>query len=324
MGRRVPLRSNTRVALCAAAVALAACGARGWSQAVPRRHAPVSAGPAAPAQRPERLDTTFGNPERVTIEGYAGDAMEPFVSRDGTHLLFNDLNAAPNDTKLHWAERLDDVTFRYRGLVAGVNTPAIEGTPSLDAGGSLYFVSTRSYGQTLSTVYRGSWSAGEVSNVALVAGTSRLVPGRVTFDVEVSADGDTLVLSDGLYDGGSVPREAHLVLARRVGEGFERPADQTVLANLSWEGLTYAAGLSASGLELFFTRLPADVSAPPSLWVASRAAVDVPFGRPRRIAAATGFVEAPTLAPDGRSLYYHRRDGDRFVLERLTRAAPGP
>jgi hypothetical protein len=270
------------------------------------------------------VDRTFADPRRVTIEGYEGDAMEPFVTRDGALLLFNDLNAPPNDTKLHWAERLDDATFRHRGIVAGVNTPAIEGTPSLDSAGRLYFVSTRSYAQTLTTVFRGAFAAGAVSGVALVPGTSRLVPGWVAFDVEVSADGETLVVSDGLYDGGAVPREAHLVLARRAGEGFERPADQSVLANLGADDLTYAAGLSASGLEIFFTRLAPDLSEDPSIWFASRSADDAPFDGPRRIAAAAGFVEAPTLAPDGLSLYYHRRVGTRFVLERVTRTVPGP
>jgi hypothetical protein len=133
------------------------------------------------------------------------------------------------------------------------------------------------------------------------------VPGWVAFDVEVSADGETLVVSDGLYDGGAVPREAHLVLARRAGEGFERPADQSVLANLGADDLTYAAGLSASGLEIFFTRLAPDLSEDPSIWFASRSADD-----------------APTLALDGLSLYYHRRVGTRFVLERVTRTVPGP
>jgi hypothetical protein len=31
-------------------------------------------------------------------------------------------------------------------------------------------------------------------------------------------------------------------------------------------------------------------------------------------------VEGPTLAPDEKSLYYHKREGDRFVLYRVTRS----
>lgn len=330
--KRVPEIVSSRsagavAALAAGGVALAAvllaAGARSQLSHRPVPPGPWTAGQTGAAPR-EALDTSFSRPERVSIAGYAGDAMEPFVSRDGSVLLFNDRNEPPNDTKLHWAERVDDVTYRYRGLVEGVNTPAIEGTPSLDRDGNLYFVSTRSYGDTLSTIYRGRWNAGAVSDVALVPGTSRLVPGWVGFDVEVSADGETLVLSDGLYDAGGGPRSASLILARRAGAGFERLADQSALANLAWDGLTYAAGLSASGRELFFTRMAPALFAQPSIWVATRPAADAPFGPPRRIAAVTGFVEAPTLSPDGLSLYYHRRDGDRFVLERVTRPAPGP
>ena len=306
--------------------AVAAVTSRAWSQSSP--HRPLPAGPWTSGQpgvvRHERIDSTFSRPEPVVIEGYDGVTMEPFVSRDGKLLLFNDRNEAPNDTKLHWSERIDDVTFRYRGPVEGVNTPAIEGTPSLDRDGNLYFVSTRSYTQTLSTVYRGHWDAGVVTDAALVPGTSRLVPGWVTFDVEVSADGETLVLSEGLYDGGTVPRRAGLILARRTGTGFERLADQSALANLEWDGLTYAAGLSASGRELFFTRLAPGPLPETSIWVAARASIDSPFDPPRRIAAAAGFVEAPSLSPDGLSLYYHRCDRGRCALERVTRAAPGP
>jgi hypothetical protein len=35
---------------------------------------------------------------------------------------------------------------------------------------------------------------------------------------------------------------------------------------------------------------------------------------------ATGFVEGPTLSPDEKSLYYHKREGGVFVIYRVTRA----
>ena len=43
--------------------------------------------------------STFANPQRVTILGYSGDAMEPSISRDGRYLFFNSLNTTP-PTKL--------------------------------------------------------------------------------------------------------------------------------------------------------------------------------------------------------------------------------
>jgi hypothetical protein len=51
-------------------------------------------------------------------------------------------------------------------------------------------------------------------------------------------------------------------------------------------------------LELFFTRLE---GSSPVLY------------------AATGFVEGPTLLPDEKSLYYHKREGSLFVIYRVTR-----
>jgi hypothetical protein len=39
----------------------------------------------------------------------------------------------------------------------------------------------------------------------------------------------------------------------------------------------------------------------------------------RKIEAIDGFAEGPTLSPDGKALYYHKREGKRFVLYRVTR-----
>src|SRR5918911_4706579 len=63
----------------------------------------------------------FRSPQRVVIRGYSGEAMEPFISRDGRYLFFNNRNDAP-DTNLHYAERMDDVTFDYRGELKGANS----------------------------------------------------------------------------------------------------------------------------------------------------------------------------------------------------------
>jgi len=53
--------------------------------------------------------------------------MEPFITRDGRYLLFNNSNDPSVDMNLHYAERIDDLTFAYRGEIAGVNTPSLEG-----------------------------------------------------------------------------------------------------------------------------------------------------------------------------------------------------
>jgi hypothetical protein len=115
----------------------------------------------------------FSDPEPVQIVGYSGDAMEPFISRDGKYLFFNNRNDPGVDTNLHWADNVDGKTFRYRGEIQGVNTRSLEGVPSMDRAGTFYFISPRSYDRTLSTIYHGQFNNGRVENVELLEGLSR-------------------------------------------------------------------------------------------------------------------------------------------------------
>ncbi len=78
-------------------------------------------------------DPEFGAPQPVTITGYSGDAMEPFITRDGSILIFNNLNDPPSETDLHWAERIDDLTFAYRGKLQGANSPALDAVATVDS-----------------------------------------------------------------------------------------------------------------------------------------------------------------------------------------------
>jgi len=257
----------------------------------------------------------FSNPQSVTIRGYDRDAMEPFITRDGRYLLFNDSNAPGNDTNLQYAERIDDLTFQYRGQIASINSTALDGVATADTSGTMYFVSTRSYAQTQSTIYRAAFDNGTAREVALVQGLAK--PGVVTFDVDVTPDGDSLYLSDGIFNGGDVPQAADLVMATRDVSGGFRRTDSTVFANINTPSLEYAACVSADQLELLFTRLDGDE---PAIYRSTRSTRSEAWRAPARIAAITGFVEAPALSPDGRVLYYHARRGGRFVIERVVRS----
>ena len=46
---------------------------------------------------------------------------------------------------------------------------------------------------------------------------------------------------------------------------------------------------------------------------------DDPFSQPEKLSAITGFVEAATLSPDASTLYYHKKENDRFVIYRVVR-----
>jgi hypothetical protein len=260
----------------------------------------------------------FGNPQPVAIRGYDGDAMEPFVTKDGRYLLFNNRNDPRIDTNLHFARRIDSLTYRYGGALKEANTLALEGVPSVDRAGNLFFVSTRSYQETLSTLYRGRFVDGAVADVRLVGGVSRRQLGIVMFDAEIAADGNTLFVVDGEFAGGPHPKSADIAIAARDGAEFRRLATSAeLLKNVNSAALEYAPAVSGDLLELFFTR--AAGSGPPAIFRSARRSAAEPFEPPQRVGAIAGFVEAPALSGDGRSLYYHKLEGGRFLIYRVSR-----
>lgn len=269
---------------------------------------------ATPAERrgdaaPACVSPRFGSPEAVTLLNYTGDAMEPFVTRDGALLFFNDSNAPGRDTQLHVATRVDALTFRHEGELAGANSSALDGVASV-ASGALYFVSTRSYATTLGTLHRGQLRGLAASSVELVPGVSRGRAGWVNFDAEITASGERLFLVDGLYDAPSMGwQETALLVATRGADGVFSRTASTELAAVQWDGgIQYAPSTSADERTLYVTRFARGTTAP-RLFVATRPSAREPFCAPREVAEAEGFVEAATVAPDG-SIYYHRRDDD--------------
>lgn len=262
----------------------------------------------------------------MTIEGYTQDAMEPFVSPDGQYLFFNSSNSiAP--TNLYYATRIDDVTFQFQGEIAGANVSgpgALTAVPSMDINNIFYFISNRSYAQTFSTIYSGTFSNGSLSNIALVQGVSKDKLGDVNFDQCISPDGGTLYFVDGVFSGGaSVPAAATIAIAKRNGDHFRRLKNSArIMRKINTHDLNYAPDISKSQLEFFFTRIPIQNSQPkppPIIYTATRSSTSKPFGEPRRIEAISGFAEAPALSPDEKSLYFHLQVSGTFVIYRVTR-----
>jgi hypothetical protein len=259
--------------------------------------------------------TTAATPQEVEIAGYSGIAMEPFVSRDGRFLLFNNSNDPATNTDLHFARRIDALHWSYGGTIAGVNTAALEGTPTMDASGRLYFVSTRSYAQTACTIHSARFADGNANDVRLVDSICRHEPGVVNFDVDVDASGTVLTFVDSHFNNRGQPQDAVLVMAHWDGTRFVRDADSAiVLAAVNAGGaLQYAPALSADRLTLWFTRVD-DVSGrfSPQIWRARRASENAPFDAPMKIAGLGDFVEGPALAADERLVYFHRKVGNGF------------
>lgn len=295
----------------------------------------AQAGLAADSSRKPRRPTftEFSNPEMVQILGYddnqghSNDAMEPFISRDGKFLFFNNSNMAPT-THLFWATRIDDVTFQYQGEIAGdVNgSGPLDAVPSMDVNGVFYFITARSYQSAgasayLSTIYSGPFTNGNVTPVNPVPGVAAPNPGLVNFDAEISADGNTLYFTQGNFATGTLTSTTMMVATRQSGNFVVDPNSATIMKTINDQNLNYAADTSADQLDLFFTRT--NLSAGPTIYVAIRESTSEPFGGPKKIAAITGFAEAPSISPDGLSLYYHvKNQNGVFVINRVKRMRP--
>ena len=253
--------------------------------------------------------TEFSNPEMVQILGYddndgnSNDAMEPFISRDGNYLFFNNSNSAPT-TSLFWATRVDDVTFQYQGEIGGeVNSSGpLDAVPSMDMNGNFYFITNRSYAVDLSTIYSGPFA--DVSDVASVtpvnpvAGVAAPKIGLVNFDSEISADGNTLYFTQGNYSNlapGAPPSSTEMMVATNQGGTFViDPHSAKIMKMINDKHLNYAPDTSADELEFFFTRtIPKPPTPQFGIYMATRSSTSKPFGKPKKIEAITGYAEAP-------------------------------
>jgi hypothetical protein len=270
----------------------------------------------------------YVNETPVVVVGYTGDIMEPFLSRDGRVLFFNNNNAPPDKTDIHYAAAKSDGTFIYRGLLAGANSKKLDGVPTMDKARRFYFVSLRDYDKTQSTIHVGKFTGGRVSGAHLVPGNISL--GKAfwfNMDVEASADGSRLYSTDNrlrFLFGGGVSRSDLFVAERRGGAFYRADNSDEIFANINTDMLEYAAAITSDEQTIFFNRT--DMKALRrkdirgiGIYRATRASPDGVFGKPERVEAITGFVEAPTISPDECILYYHRKVPGRFILYKVTR-----
>ena len=91
----------------------------------------VLSGCVAHRQDSQHKIPEFCNEQKVVISGYNGDAMEPFISKDGKYLFFNNLRGKTGKD-IFYAERVNDTLFEFKGEVKGVNTKFVEATLLMD------------------------------------------------------------------------------------------------------------------------------------------------------------------------------------------------
>lgn len=264
----------------------------------------------------------FSEPLPVQMLGYNGHIMEPFLTRDGALLFFNNRNDPKDQTDLHVSQRINDVSFRYLGPVKGANSASLDGVASLDRDGNFYFVSTRDYDSTGNTLWFGRFASGTVQAVAPLRTDftpKKLL--RLNIDLEVSADGQTLYVAENRWDLlRGVPATSDITMARKIATGFERlPDADALMVNINTKHLEFAPATSADELTLYFTRLnmkafrKGKANAFATL-MARRPDKASPWGVPQAIPVITGHAEAPTVSPDGCVLYFHRKDAETFNL----------
>lgn len=271
------------------------------------------------------LAACFAPMQPVAIEGYAGHAMEPFIARDGATLFFNNRNEPARETDLHWATRIDDTHFRYQGKLTSANSDHLDGVASLARDGTFAFTSLRAFESRGATAWMGHWNGAAVSALNLETALRPGPPPRFNMDGELSASGAHFYVTDNLWALIGGLRTSDIRLAVRENGRWRRApeSDSWFTAINTRNALEYAPATNEAETELYFTRLTLQFLRPPRFetFVAVRASVSEPFGAPVRIDALRGYVEAPTVAPDG-ALYVHAMVNGRFTIMRSARACP--
>lgn len=276
----------------------------------------------------EGKSTLYSNPEKVEIVGYDDDCMEPFITRNGMYLLFNNSNAPGVDTHLHLAKRIDKLRFQHIGVLPGSVSDNKDMAPTADVDGKLYFTSLRSYPADGHSIYAGDFADEKLDGVKAANIEIMRAPGLINMDCDISPDGMNLIFSRARFEPLKVvPSESDLLMYKNVGNGFVTDAQYiSMCKNLNTKALEYAPATTIDGRELYFTRanqkLVQGSSQGPYLriMVATRKKTNEPFGVPKVLSDIQGFVEAPTVSLDKSEMFFHKKDGEKFSIYRATRA----
>lgn len=269
----------------------------------------------------------FGAEIEVTINGLSFDAMEPFVSPNGNYLFFNNLNDGVN-TKLYYATKVNDSTFNYVGELIGTNqqiTPHLDAVADMDSNGNFYWTSTRNYPSELNNLFYGTFSDGNVTNIARVQGDFNMnTPGWLIMDHGISLDGQFLYFNNARFDDANCqgPCETTLGVAQKDNAStFSTLSNsESILQNINDANyIYYAPCISSDNLELYYTRyLKGQITANTvfEICVAVRNNSSSEFSIPRVLFSEviSNLIEAPTLTVDKNIMYYHQKTSDSHKI----------
>ncbi len=277
---------------------------------------------------------TFGSEIEVTIKGLSFDAMEPFVSPDGNFLFFNNINDGIN-TKLYFANKVNDSTFNYVGELIGTNqskTPHLDAVADMDSNGNFYWTSTRDYPTELNNLFRGSFNEGNVSNITRVQGDFNMnTPGWLIMDHGISLDGQYLYFNNARFDEVNCqgPCETTLGIAQKdnVSTFTTLSNSESILQNINDSNyIYYAPCISSDNLELYFTRyIKGEITSGTvfEICVAVRTNSGSVFSIPKVLFSEniSKLIEAPTLTLDNNSIYYHQKTSNSHRIMMRYRSA---
>jgi len=270
---------------------------------------------------------SFGEEMEVTINGLSFDAMEPFISPDGNYLFFNNLNDGIN-TKIFYAERVNDTVFNYIGELMGTNQtepPHLDAVPDMDSNGNFYWTSTKNYPAELDNLFHGFFADGAVENIGRVQGDFyKNIPGWIVMDHGISVDGQFLYFNNARFNDTNCqgPCETEIGIAKKSNDStFETlPASPSILENVNNPNyIYYAPHISSDDLELYFTRYLKGLLTPETvveICVAPRSDATAPFSEPIVLFSGvlSEIIEAPTLTVDKNIMYYHRKTANTHKI----------
>jgi len=263
---------------------------------------------------------TFGPERTVTINGLTFDAMEPFISPDGEILFFNNLNDGIN-TRLYYAQRVNDSTFNFTDELVGANQtvpPHLDAVADLDSINNFYWTSTRQYPIEFDNLFHGDFEGGMVKNIGRVRGDFYIYsPGWLLMDHGISYDGQELYFNNARFDSDNCmgPCETRIGIARKVNDStFNKTSNSDdILQHINDSDYNYYAPcITRDNLELYYTRfLKGDITVNTSveICVAVRNSPDGIFSQPKILFSdfINNIVEAPTLTFDMQLMYYHKK-----------------
>lgn len=272
---------------------------------------------------PEIADTTFavrGKPftstHEISLLHYEDDAMEPGISSDGMLLFFNNNG---EDKDVFVARRVADSVYDTIEGLSEVNSSSVDSSPEVVAD-SIFFTSLADYPHDRKTLFRGNIRDGKVREVMSLQGNLYSKTLReISLDPDLTANEEILFFAEGRFGTGSAPEAMDIRLAYKTDDATYTVPENSdeILRNINTDDLEYAPAISSDGREIFFTRATKSAAGAVTnvqILQAVRNTLDQAFGTPEVVRVADGFVEGPSLSPDGKSLYYHKKVGDRFVI----------